>query len=133
MSSSRYRGEPLAPSSEEGGMCTLERAQAIPRNKRLTLPALRSGSAARSRVGSQQPAQEPASQEALREQSNIEQQQQLLRAYTIADVCAMTRLGRTSVYGAIKSGALVVRKWKRRTIVLPEDVDIFLKNLPKAR
>jgi hypothetical protein len=115
-------------------MCTLERAQAIPRNKPLTLPASRSGSAARSRVGSQQPAQEPASLEALREQSNIEQQQQLLaelpRAYRITEVCALTRLGRTTVYCAIKSGALVARKWNRRTIVLAEDLAAFLLNLP---
>jgi hypothetical protein len=118
-------------------MCTLERAQAIPRNKRLTLPASRSGSAARSRVGSQQPAQEPASLEALREQSNIEQQQQLLaelpRAYPITEVCALTRMGRTTVYCAIKSGALVARKWNRRTIVLAADLATFLNNLPKAR
>lgn len=56
-----------------------------------------------------------------------------LRAYRIDDVCAMTRLGRTSVYEAIKSGALVARKWRRRTIVLAEDLGTFLNNLPKAR
>lgn len=136
MSSSRYRGEPLAPSSEEGGMCTLERAQAVPRNKRLTLPASRSGSAARSRVGLQQPAQEPASLEALREQSNIEQKQQSLaqlpRAYRIPEVCRATGLGRTTIYEAIKSRALIARRYGRCTLVLAEDLRAFLNNLPKA-
>ena len=56
-----------------------------------------------------------------------------LRAYRIDDVCAMTRLGRTSVYSAIKSGELVARKWNRCTIVLAEDLEKFLNNLPKAR
>jgi hypothetical protein len=137
MSSSRYRGEPLAPSSEEGGLCTLDRAQAIPRNKHLTLPASQSGSAARSRVGSQQPAQEPASLEALREQSNIEQQQQSLaelpRAYRISEVCRATGLGRTTIYSAIKSRARIARRYRRCTIVLAEDLATFLRNLPTSR
>lgn len=52
------------------------------------------------------------------------------RAYRIAEVCAMTALGRTSVYAAIKSGQLVARKWNRCTIVLAEDLAAFLRNLP---
>ena len=118
-------------------MCTLKRAQAIPRNKHLTLPASQSGSAARSRVvGSQQPAQESASLEALREQSNIEQQQRSLaelpRAYRIPNVCNLTGLGRTSIYAAIKSGELIARRWRRRTVVLAADLQAFLNNLPKS-
>jgi hypothetical protein len=54
------------------------------------------------------------------------------RAYRIDDVCAMTRLGRTSVYSAIKTGELVARKWNRRTIVLAEDLAMFLNSLPKV-
>jgi hypothetical protein len=53
-----------------------------------------------------------------------------LRAYRIPDVCAMTQLGRTSVYAAIKSGELVARKWGRCTVVLAEDLAAFLGNLP---
>jgi hypothetical protein len=55
------------------------------------------------------------------------------RAYRIPDVCAMTALGRTSVYAAITSGQLVARKWNRCTIVLAEDLIAFLNNLPKTR
>jgi hypothetical protein len=52
------------------------------------------------------------------------------RAYRIRDVCRATSLGRTSIYAAIKSGALVARKWNRATIVLAEDLAAFLRNLP---
>jgi hypothetical protein len=55
------------------------------------------------------------------------------RAYRIPDVCAATGLGRTSVYSAIKSGALIARRYGRCTIVLAEDLGTFLNNLPKAR
>jgi Helix-turn-helix domain len=56
-----------------------------------------------------------------------------LRAYRISDVCAMTQLGRTSVYAAIKSGELVARKWGRCTVVLAEDLDAFLRSLPTTK
>jgi hypothetical protein len=54
------------------------------------------------------------------------------RAYRIPEVCKIIGLGRTSVYAAIKSGGLVARKWNRCTIVLAEDLEKFLNNLPKA-
>lgn len=54
------------------------------------------------------------------------------RAYSIAEVCRMTGLGRTSIYSAIKSGALVSRKWGRRTVVLECDLGEFLRKLPKS-
>jgi hypothetical protein len=54
------------------------------------------------------------------------------RAFRIPEVCERVGLGRTSVYAAIKSGALVARKWKRRTIVLAEDLRAFLNDLPKV-
>jgi hypothetical protein len=53
-----------------------------------------------------------------------------IRAYRIPDVCAATGLGRTSVYAAIKSGALIARRCGRCTIVLAEDLTAFLRNLP---
>jgi hypothetical protein len=54
----------------------------------------------------------------------------LPRAYRIADVCKATGLGRTSVYEAIRSGELTARRWHRCTIVLAEDLEAFLRNLP---
>jgi hypothetical protein len=56
-----------------------------------------------------------------------------VRAYRILDVCKATGLGRTSVYDAIEAGDLVARKWNRCTIVLAEDLALFLANLPKVR
>jgi Helix-turn-helix domain len=55
------------------------------------------------------------------------------RAYRIPQVCAMTGLGRTSIYAAIKSGALIARRYGRCTIVRAEDLAEFLNNLPKTR
>jgi hypothetical protein len=63
----------------------------------------------------------------------VESEPLSLMAYRIGDVCKVTGLGRTSVYGAIKSGELVARRWGRCTIVLAEDLGTFLNNLPKAR
>ena len=56
-----------------------------------------------------------------------------LRAYRIRDVCRVTGLGRTTVYEAIKSGALIARRYGRCTIVLAEDLVVFLRNLPTTR
>jgi hypothetical protein len=52
------------------------------------------------------------------------------RAYRIPEVCQRSGLGRTSVYAAIKSGALIARRYGRCTIVLAEDLAAFLRNLP---
>jgi hypothetical protein len=54
-----------------------------------------------------------------------------LRAYRIPDVCRATSLGRTSIYAAIKSGALIARRYGRCTVVLAQDLEAFLRNLPK--
>ena len=56
-----------------------------------------------------------------------------LRAYRIPEVCELTGLGRTSVYAAIKSGALIARRYGRCTIVLADDLAAFLHNLPQHR
>jgi excisionase family DNA binding protein len=39
-------------------------------------------------------------------------------------------VGRTHLYSQIKSGALPARKIGRRTLILHEDVQAFLRNLP---
>jgi hypothetical protein len=52
------------------------------------------------------------------------------RAYRIPEVCELSGLGRTSIYSAIKAGHLVARKFGRATIVLAQDFETFLRNLP---
>ena len=51
-------------------------------------------------------------------------------AYSIAEIIAMTGLGRDKVYGLIRSGALVARKVGRRTLVTAPDLRSFLESLP---
>jgi hypothetical protein len=52
------------------------------------------------------------------------------RAFRIPDVCKTSGLGRTTIYAAIKSGELAARKYGRATIVLADDLEIFLRSLP---
>ncbi len=62
------------------------------------------------------------------------------KGYTITEVVELTGLGRTAIYEAIhdkREGAdqdkrLRAKKWGRRTIVLAEDLEKFLKSLPDA-
>jgi hypothetical protein len=54
-------------------------------------------------------------------------------AYRIGDLCLLTGLGRTTIYAAIKSGALIARRYRRCTVVLAEDLAAFLRNLPTTR
>ena len=59
-------------------------------------------------------------------------EQQVL-AHTINVACRVSGLGRTSLYAAIKSGALVAHKYGRRTIILATDLEAFLAKLPTTR
>ncbi len=54
-------------------------------------------------------------------------------AFTIASACRVSALGRTTLYAALKSGALSARKCGRRTLILAADLEKFLDNLPSAR
>jgi hypothetical protein len=62
------------------------------------------------------------------------------KGYTITEVVEITGLGRTAIYEAINDKGqekdqdkrLRAKKWGRRTIVLAEDLEKFLKNLPDA-
>jgi excisionase family DNA binding protein len=54
------------------------------------------------------------------------------RAHTIAETCALTGLGRDSIYSAIRDGHLVARKFGRRTLITDDDLRQFLAGLPRA-
>jgi excisionase family DNA binding protein len=53
-------------------------------------------------------------------------------ALTVALACRVSGLGRTTLYGALKSGALSARKCGRRTPILVADLEDFLKALPTS-
>lgn len=49
---------------------------------------------------------------------------------SVADVCKLTGIGRTSIYSAIKDGKLRAVKCAGRTLVRAEDLRAFLDSLP---
>jgi len=51
-------------------------------------------------------------------------------ALTVAEACAAARVGKTVLYQAIASGALVARKRGRTTLVLPADLHAWISGLP---
>lgn len=52
------------------------------------------------------------------------------RAYSLPEVVKLTSLGRSKIYENIASGDLRAVKLGKRTLILSEDLDAFLKNLP---
>ena len=51
-------------------------------------------------------------------------------AYSVNEVCALSGLGRDSVYLAIREGRLIARKYGKRTIITDPDLMAFLNGLP---
>jgi excisionase family DNA binding protein len=51
-------------------------------------------------------------------------------AYSIRQLGEITGIGRTTIYAAIRDGHLKARKIRRRTVVLHDDLSVFLNSLP---
>ncbi len=54
-------------------------------------------------------------------------------AYSVAEAAVLAGVGRDQVYAAIRTGALVARKWNRRTIIPAAELQRFLTDLPPLR
>lgn len=51
-------------------------------------------------------------------------------ALTVAEACAAARIGRTTLYEAIKRGDLVAAKYGRKTLIRVSDLRNWLERLP---
>jgi excisionase family DNA binding protein len=51
-------------------------------------------------------------------------------AYSIPDACRLISVGRTTLYSAIKTGELKVRKVGRRTLITHDELTFWLDRLP---
>lgn len=54
-------------------------------------------------------------------------------AYSVAEAVRLSGICRTVVYEEIKAGRLRARKLGRRTLILSEDMQRWLANLPLVR
>jgi hypothetical protein len=53
------------------------------------------------------------------------------RAWSIKEFSKEKKIGRDTIYDAIRDGRLIARKLGRRTIILDDEGEEFLKSLPK--
>jgi excisionase family DNA binding protein len=54
-------------------------------------------------------------------------------AHTIAEACARSGIGRTTIYELINTGQLLARKRGRRTLILADDLRQCLEALPRIK
>jgi len=54
-------------------------------------------------------------------------------AYSVAEACARSGIGRTAIYDMINSGKLIARKRGRRTLILADDLRRCLELLPPIK
>jgi excisionase family DNA binding protein len=52
---------------------------------------------------------------------------------TISEACALSGLGRSSIYECFKAGKLTRRKQGKRTLILMRELRDYLESLPAAR
>jgi excisionase family DNA binding protein len=51
-------------------------------------------------------------------------------ALTVLEACKISKVGRSKLYIAVQTGALRARKLGKKTLILPEDLQRWLADLP---